>query len=164
MAAKFTFSLQSVLDLAAEDLEECEQALLSASKALKEQERLLTESQQKLAALTQQLEGMFDNRGVMGFGDSPQFAYAAGEQARELRQLIEAAKDELGQHRREFEWAQERVQLRGEERDEARVEVKSLERLREERLREHKARMERVEEQERDEAAQMRHGRRPGAG
>lgn len=148
---KFIFRAQPALDKAVNEQKKCEDAVVAARKALEEEKRALQALKDELENLRQRMRDLHDNL------VSPTRDTSDPRELTRVSRSIDALKlreqhqlDKIAQQEKQVAWAADKVELRKKELAEAIAHVQALEKLKENRKREHDKMIAKFEESQRD--------------
>lgn len=161
MAKKFKFQLQPALDKAVAEQEKAEAALRDAKHELASAEATLETLKTKVEATRQQATD--EHRQLIKPTQTPltglefmqrdEFIKALNIKAEQQQQAVDKQRSEVA-------WCQQRVDVRQEELKQAMMQVRSMERLRDKALEEHRKVEERRLQEDIDEAGMQSHMRK----
>ena len=163
---KFIFRAQPALDKAVAEQKKCEEAVVAARRELEAQQQALQRLKDELVRIRQQIKIEHDNLvspARTGVVSDPRELGRRGnaveaEKLKEQRQLVKIKEQE-----ERVAWAADKVDLRKRELNEAVAHVQALEKLKENRRKEHMAELAKAEEQKRDDdAIQLWNNQRDG--
>ncbi|HEY7115705.1 MAG TPA: hypothetical protein VH475_03910 [Tepidisphaeraceae bacterium] len=154
LSRKFQFRIQPALDKAIAKQKACEDALVQARKSLEAEQQKLQRLIDELENIRQQIRAGHDNLVSPGRSTSdPKELFRASQFLTVLKHKEDAQKLRIEAQRKEVAWANEKLELRKKELNEATAQVRALEKLKEKRKKEHELAVQKAEESRRDDDA-----------